>query len=186
ILDMSKIEAGRFSLDFETVSLNEILEETMRIMAFQSEDSEIEIVDEVAPGMVLEADRRATKQILINLLSNAVKFSKPGGRVVVRARKVSGNVTISIEDKGVGISPANLRKLGRPFEQVQNQFSKNHKGSGLGLAISRSLTELHGGAMKIRSREGQGTIVSLRLPLKHDEHARNAKPFVAEVMPASS
>ncbi|MEZ5872433.1 MAG: ATP-binding protein [Nitratireductor sp.] len=187
ILDMSKIEAGRFSLDFETVSLNEILDETLRIMAFQSEDSNIEIIDEVAPGIKLEADRRATKQILINLLSNAVKFSREGGRVFVRARKVSGCVTISIEDKGVGISRTDLKKLGRPFEQVQNQFTKSHKGSGLGLAISRSLTELHGGAMKIRSREGQGTIVSLRLPLRHDGSATCApeNQFKAELLPIS-
>ncbi|MFZ1812884.1 MAG: ATP-binding protein [Rhizobiaceae bacterium] len=188
ILDMSKIEAGRFSLDYETVSLNDILEESLRIMSYQAQDRGIEVIEEVAGGIKLDADRRAIKQILLNLLSNAVKFSNDGGRVFVRARRVSGCVTISIEDKGIGISRSDLRKLGRPFEQVQNQFTKSHKGSGLGLAISRSLTELHGGAMKIRSREGQGTIVSLRLPLRRGTSATcdGKKEFSVEEMKAAS
>ena len=73
---------------------------------------------------------------------------------------------LTIEDNGCGIPKEALNKLGRPFEQVQNQFSKNHIGSGLGLAISRSLAELHGGALKIRSTQSVGTIVSVRIPIK--------------------
>jgi two-component system cell cycle sensor histidine kinase PleC len=105
-------------------------------------------------------------QILINLLSNAVKFTGDGGRITVRARKASGALVLSIEDTGCGIPAESLRKLGRPFEQVQNNLSKVHGGSGLGLAISRSLAEMHGGALKIRSREGKGTIVSVRIPTR--------------------
>ena len=164
ILDMSKIEAGRFIIEPQPVVLNEIIEETLRIISYQSQDRNIEIVEELADTLSLNADRRAIKQILLNLLSNAVKFSKDGGRVFVRAREVGANVMVTIEDTGVGISSEDLKRLGRPFEQVQNQFTKSHKGSGLGLAISRSLTQMHGGAMKIRSKPGKGTIVSLRLP----------------------
>lgn len=166
VLDMSKIEAGRVAIDAEEFNLSEMIEETLRIIAHQSEDRNIEICETVSPQIELTADRRAIKQILINLLSNAVKFSNDGGRIHIRAMQRKECVTISIEDNGIGISRQDLRKLGRPFEQVQNQFTKSHKGSGLGLAISRSLAELHGGAMKIRSTEGNGTIVSLRLPLK--------------------
>ena len=83
----------------------------------------------------------------------------------MRAREVSGVLILTIEDNGCGIPKTALNKLGRPFEQVQNQFSKNHTGSGLGLAISRSLAQLHGGALKIRSTEGTGTIVSVRIPV---------------------
>ncbi|MEM7068270.1 MAG: ATP-binding protein [Pseudomonadota bacterium] len=168
VLDMSKIEAGRFVLDYEKFNLDEMIEETVRIIRHQSEDRGIEIHDSVSPKIELEADRRAIKQILINLLSNAVKFSQDGGRIQIRARRRGDCVTITIEDNGIGISRSNLRKLGRPFEQVQNQFTKSHKGSGLGLAISRSLTELHDGAMKIRSVEGNGTIVSIRLPINQN------------------
>lgn len=174
ILDMSKIEAGHMQLDFETVNLHEILHEALRIVGFQAEEAGITVSDRISDKIVLDADRRAMKQILLNLLSNAVKFSESGGRISVRARVVSEAVIISIEDTGVGISKEDLRRLGRPFEQVQNQFTKSHKGSGLGLAISRSLTELHGGAMKIRSNVGSGTIVSIRLPLRQ----KNAKSII--------
>src|SRR5690606_21199466 len=87
-------------------------------------------------------------------------------KVTMRARKAGGAITLSIEDNGCGIPKDALKKLGRPFEQVQNQFSKNHTGSGLGPAISRSLAELHGGALKIRSTENVGTIVSVRIPIR--------------------
>lgn len=187
ILDMSKIEAGRLSLETEPFVLNEIIEETLRIISYQSQDKDIEIVEELQDNIEIVADRRATKQILLNLLSNAMKFSRKGGRVFVRARKVGDHVAISIEDKGIGISASDLRKLGRPFEQVQNQFTKSHKGSGLGLAISRSLTEMHGGAMKIRSRTGYGTIVSMRLPLTPQARQESAKKsFTAEALKVKS
>ena len=121
---------------------------------------------DIAERMSLFADRRAIKQIVINLLSNAVKFTGQGGHISVRARNVANAMVLSIEDNGCGIPKDKLGKLGRPFEQVQNQFSKSHAGSGLGLAISRSLAELHGGALKIRSTEGVGTIVSVRIPVR--------------------
>ncbi|MGE0283159.1 MAG: sensor histidine kinase, partial [Rhizobiaceae bacterium] len=116
--------------------------------------------------MKVVADRRAMKQIVMNLLSNAVKFTCKNGKILVRAKNVSGALNLTIEDNGCGIPKAALKKLGRPFEQVQNELSRSHQGSGLGLAISRSLAELHGGALKIRSKEGKGTIVSVRIPVQ--------------------
>src|SRR5262249_871597 len=88
-----------------------------------------------------------------------------GGSVTVRARVVGTAVNIAIEDTRIGIPKAALRNLGKPFEQVESQFTKTHRGSGLGLAIAKSLTELHGGAMRIRPSQGVGTIVLVRLPL---------------------
>ena len=176
ILDMSKIEAGRFTLDFEPVSVDTILEETLRIISREAANKEITIREAVQEGLEIDADRRAVKQILLNLLSNAVKFSNKGGEIFVRARIVSKCLRISIEDKGIGISKHDLSKLGRPFEQAQNQMTRNHKGSGLGLAISASLARMHGGKLKIRSREGKGTIVSVQLPLSHpDQKKQKAK-----------
>ncbi len=172
ILDMSKIEAGQFSIDREQIDLNPLIKETVRVVALQAAEKSIRLETEVADALALDADRRAVKQIVINLLSNAVKFTGEGGRIQLRARKVAGAVTISIEDNGCGIPKDALGKLGRPFEQVQNQFSKSHTGSGLGLAISRSLAELHGGALKIRSTEGVGTIVSVRIPIRKARQRR--------------
>jgi two-component system cell cycle sensor histidine kinase PleC len=166
ILDMSKIEAGQFSMDREEIDLCPLIRETVRVVSLQAAEKSITVETRIADAMTLFADRRAVKQIVINLLSNAVKFTGQGGHITVRARNASGALTLTIEDNGCGIPKGALGKLGRPFEQVQNQFSKNHAGSGLGLAISRSLAELHGGALKIRSTEGSGTIVSVRIPLK--------------------
>jgi len=164
ILDMSKIEAGQFSIDSEDIDLCPLMRETVRVISLQAAKKSITVETKIADAMRLYADRRAIKQIVINLLSNAVKFTGEGGRITVRARKVAGAMMLTIEDSGCGIPKDALGKLGRPFEQVQNQFSKSHTGSGLGLAISRSLAELHGGALKIRSTVGVGTIVSVRIP----------------------
>ena len=163
---MSKIEAGQFSMDREEIDLCPLIRETVRVISLQAAQKSITVETRIAESMRLFADRRAIKQIAINLLSNAVKFTGEGGHISVRARNVSGALMLTIEDNGCGIPKEALGKLGRPFEQVQNQFSKNHAGSGLGLAISRSLAELHGGALKIRSTEGVGTIVSVRIPVK--------------------
>jgi two-component system cell cycle sensor histidine kinase PleC len=128
-------------------------------------DKRLSVSADLTSGLVLSADRRAMKQILLNLLSNAVKFTPEGGRISVRARAGGDRVVLVIKDSGIGIPKAAISKLGRPFEQVQSQFTKTHKGSGLGLAIAMSLVELHNGAIKIRSNEGGGTKVMIRLPL---------------------
>jgi two-component system, cell cycle sensor histidine kinase PleC len=164
ILDMSKIEAGRMKLDFEDIELDRILTEAMRVVSSRAADKRVELSAEIAPSLFFKADRRALKQIALNLLSNAVKFTPEGGRVTVGGRLSGGAITVAIQDTGIGIEKEALKKLGRPFEQVESQLTKSHQGSGLGLAIAKSLVELHGGAMRIRSAPGKGTLVVVRLP----------------------
>jgi two-component system cell cycle sensor histidine kinase PleC len=166
ILDMSRIEAGRMALNLDELVLDDIVEESIRIVSEQAKAQSIAVVPDVGEKLTMRGDRRALKQIMLNLLSNAVKFTPEGGTITVRARKTASAMVFSVRDTGIGIPPDALKKLGRPFEQVSNQFTKSHRGSGLGLAITSSLAELHGGAMRIRSREGVGTIVSVRLPLE--------------------
>ena len=166
ILDMSRIEAGRMALELNDLALDEIVDESIRIVRTQAEARRIKVVSDVGKKLTMRGDRRALKQIMLNLLSNAVKFTPTGGEITVRARTSGAAIVFSVKDTGIGIPPAALKKLGRPFEQVGNQFTKSHRGSGLGLAITSSLTELHRGAMRIRSREGSGTIVSVRLPIR--------------------
>ncbi len=168
ILDMSKIEAGRYQLEVENVDLGEIADECVRITSLRADEKNISTSIAIGNDLRLRGDRRALKQVMLNLLSNAVKFNEENGSIKVRARSVSGGITISIEDTGIGIEGHAVRRLGRPFEQVENQFTRSHTGSGLGLAISRSLVELHGGALRIRSTPGKGTIVTVRLPQKPD------------------
>ena len=131
ILDMSKIEAGHFSLDREEIDLCPLIRETVRVVSLQAQEKEVKVDTRIAESVTLDADRRAIKQILINLLSNAVKFTDTGGRISVRARKVSGALVFTIEDTGCGIPKEALKKIGQPFEQVENQFTKSHAGSGL-------------------------------------------------------
>jgi two-component system cell cycle sensor histidine kinase PleC len=166
ILDMSKIEAGRLRLDIEQIHLDSIVSEAMRVMSIKADEKRLEVISDVSPGLSMRGDRRALKQVLLNLLANSIKFTQEGGRVAVRAKASVGHALILIEDSGIGISRAALRKLGRPFEQVESHITKSHTGSGLGLAIAKSLTELHRGQMRIRSIESVGTTVILRLPLE--------------------
>jgi len=165
ILDMSKIEAGGIHLNPESVELDRILADCVRVVLGRANEKRLRLNSHIAAGVTLAADRRALKQIVLNLLSNAVKFTPDGGAVSVHGRVRGGMVTIAIADTGIGIPNDALGKLGRPFEQVESQLTKRHQGSGLGLAIAKSLAELHGGAMRIRSTLGAGTTVVVRLPL---------------------
>ncbi len=166
ILDMSKIEAGSVHFSPETVELDQILADSLRVVGGRASEKRLTLNSRIAPGITLHADRRALKQIALNLLSNAVKFTPDGGAVTIRGRTRGGRLTIAIEDNGIGIPKEALHKLGRPFEQVESQLTKRHQGSGLGLAIAKSLVEMHGGAMRIRSVLGSGTTVVVRLPLQ--------------------
>jgi two-component system, cell cycle sensor histidine kinase PleC len=164
ILDMSKIEAGRIQIETEEFALDAFLDDAMRVVSARADDKTLALTPDIADGIVIRADQRLLKQIVLNLLSNAVKFTPEGGRITVRARAANRHVWIAIADTGIGIPRDALARLGRPFEQVESQLTKSHQGSGLGLAIAKSLTELHGGTMRIRSRPGSGTVVLLRLP----------------------
>jgi two-component system, cell cycle sensor histidine kinase PleC len=165
ILDMSKIEAGRIQLELQKTSIPDLIEETIRLVEERAKEGKVTIVREMPKALEIDADKRALKQILINLTSNAVKFTPEGGKVKVAAFASGDNAIITISDTGIGIPPRDIEKLGRPFEQVENQFTKSKGGSGLGLAISRSLVELHGGNLAIESEIGSGTTVRVTLPI---------------------
>jgi two-component system, cell cycle sensor histidine kinase PleC len=179
ILDMSKIEAGGIRLTPEAVALEPILADCMRVVSTRAGEKKLDLSADIDAQILLEADRRALKQIALNLLSNAVKFTPEGGAVTVHGRIRSGAVTLAIADNGIGIPKEALRKLGRPFEQVESQLTKKYQGSGLGLAIAKSLTEMHGGTMRIRSKLGRGTLVVVRLPLQAAQPARTEKENAA-------
>jgi two-component system, cell cycle sensor histidine kinase PleC len=170
VLDMSKIEAGGIRLTLEDMDLDPVLADCLRVVLGPASEKHIALRADITPAIYLQADRRAVKQIVLNLLSNAVKFTPDGGTVTLTSHTRGGKVTVAIEDNGIGISREALRKLGRPFEQVESQLTKQYQGSGLGLAIAKSLVELHGGAMRIRSTLGKGTMVVVQLPV----HAREA------------
>ncbi len=164
ILDVSKIEAGRVELEIEDVGIKSIINDAIRLISPRANESQVSISTKIGVLRNMSADGRALKQVFINLLSNAVKFTPEGGKVVVSAREKDHVVHIRISDSGIGIPARDIEKLGRPFEQVENQLTKSKGGSGLGLAISRSLVELHGGTLRIESIVGDGTTVTVSLP----------------------
>ena len=164
ILDMSKIEAGRLELGLEQFELDGVLREALRIITPRADGKRLTLRVEIEANLAVRADRRGVKQIVLNLLSNAVKFTPAGGEIRLLAQHSNGAVSIAVEDTGIGIPESAMKNLGRPFEQVQSQLTKSHQGSGLGLAIAKSLAELHGGTMCIRSTQGVGTVVLVELP----------------------
>jgi two-component system cell cycle sensor histidine kinase PleC len=186
VLDMSKIEAGGIRLAREDVALNPVLADCLRVVSQRASEKHLNLDSHITADIHLKADRRALKQITLNLLANAVKFTPEGGSVTVHGRVRGGMVSVAIEDNGIGIPKDALHKLGRPFEQVESQLTKRHQGSGLGLAIAKSLAEMHGGAMRIRSTLGQGTTVLVRLPLQARPPARVERADAASHRPEAA
>ena len=165
VLDMSKIEAGKFELYEEMFELEDVAQSALRFVRLAAERNGVALTSEVAPGAkLIFADKRAIKQILVNLLSNGVKFTPPGGRVTLTARPLDKGVEILVRDTGTGIAKSDLEKLGKPFAQAEGSAMRAKEGTGLGLALVKSMTALHGGEMVLESALGLGTSVRVRLP----------------------
>jgi len=165
LLDMSKIEAGRYVLSPDALDIADLLGAAMRMVQRQVEAKSLTLKIEVQPlSSPLIADQRAVKQIVLNLLSNAIKFTPVGGEIKLGASESEAYVTITVSDTGIGIPQSALGRLAKPFEQVNNDLNVSQQGTGLGLALVRSLARLHGGEIDIESREGEGTTVYVHLP----------------------
>ena len=176
ILDMSKIEAGKYDIVCEPFKLANTLAACCAMMRGQAQTRQIELLlGDSSDIPEVNADERAIKQILINLLSNAVKFAEPGGRVEVGARRIGRNVSIKVTDNGIGISPEHMASLGEPFYQADSKYDRKYEGTGLGLSVVRGLVDLHGGKVEFESEKGRGTTVTVTLPINPVE----AKPVPA-------
>ncbi|HVZ92429.1 MAG TPA: PAS domain-containing sensor histidine kinase, partial [Rhizomicrobium sp.] len=185
ILDMSKIEAGKFELGEEIFDLEETAAACVRFVRQPAERAGVAIKVAIAPGARrIFADKRAVKQILVNLLSNGVKFTPRGGEVRVHASLDSRGVEIAVSDSGVGISERDLARLGQPFEQVEGEHVRSKEGTGLGLALVKALASMHGGEAIIESALGEGTTVRVRLPYAAvDEKGARLAPSAAKIIP---
>jgi PAS domain S-box-containing protein len=166
ILDVSKVEAGRYELYEEVLDPVEIIDGCVTLIDVRAKQKSVSVVcahDTAVPR--LRADQRALKQIVLNLLTNAVKFNLPGGRVTVTTRREpGGGYAIAVADTGIGISPADQARIFLPFQQADPTVSRRFEGTGLGLWISKALIELHDGGLTIESEVGIGTTVTARLP----------------------
>ena len=169
VLDMSRLEAGRVTLEKSQFAVDALVAGAIDAVAAVARAKNIALTGEPSQGAVIEADRAAVEKVLATLLRNALKFTPSGGRIVLRARRAAGGLNFTVEDTGVGIAEAILKRIGRPFEQNEAALEDGMKGSGLGLAIARSLVELHGGVLRIRSTVGSGTTVMVHLPRSSTE-----------------
>jgi signal transduction histidine kinase len=184
ILDMSKIEAGRYTIDPQEVSIPELVASCVKIVAGRADAGAIAMLSAIEEGLPsLKVDPRAIKQVLLNLLSNAVKFTPGGGTVTIGARREATGVLFYVSDTGLGIPEDQVSRVCEPFHQVDSGLERKHEGTGLGLSISRRLVELHGGRLEIASMPGVGTTVSVRLPA---DLVAGADSHGAEPMPSAA
>ena len=176
ILDMSKLDTGAYAILAEPFDVSEALSVSLSMVRGQAEAKGITLTrTETDDAGECVGDRRAFQQILINLLSNAVKFTPEGGSVSVEAALENGCLAVSITDTGIGISPLDLERIGQPFFQVQNDYTRAFEGTGLGLSLVRGLVKLHDGGLSVESELGAGTKVTVRLPIKGPHGAAKAR-----------
>ena len=185
VLDMSKIEAGKFELSEEVFDLAAVAEASVRFVRLPAERAGVVLKTAIAPAVQrVFADKRAIKQILVNLLSNGVKFTPRGGEVCIRASLDSRGVEIAVADSGVGISKRDLERLGKPFEQVEGEHVRAKEGTGLGLSLVKALAAMHGGEALLESTLGEGTVVRVRLPYAAvDEKGERLAPEDSKIIP---
>jgi len=165
ILDLSKIEVGRLTLDEVPIDVRDTVESCLRIVRERAANAGLDLIVDFSPDLpTLNADERMVKQVLLNLLSNAIKFT-PKGSVRVTAGVASDDgVYISVADTGIGIAAEDIEKALMPFVQIDSTLQRKYDGTGLGLPLARSMTTHHGGSFEIESKVGEGTCITVRFP----------------------
>jgi len=166
ILDMSKMQSGRYTLDAREVALDEIVLASAASFEASAREAQIELQVEVAPSLpIVKGDADKLKQVFANLIGNALRFTPPGGRVaVVGCAREGGGALVLVKDTGLGMTQEEIAVALTPFGQVDSGLSRWREGTGLGLPIAKALVQLHGGRLEIRSTKAAGTEVSVSLP----------------------
>jgi protein-histidine pros-kinase len=175
ILDLSKVEAGRMTLEIETVSISSAVDDVLNTIEPLAAKKHLVVSTDADAGQI-EADAGKLKQMLLNLASNAVKFTPEGGLVTIKARRLAEAVEISVADTGIGIASSDLERLFTEFQQLDSGASRRQEGTGLGLALTQRLAALHGGSVGVVSELGKGSVFTIRLPLPSYRSARGVTP----------
>jgi cell cycle sensor histidine kinase DivJ len=166
MLDMSKIEAGRYELLVEPFSIGASIRACEAMLGLQAKEKGLTLTSRVQRGLgEVVADQRALQQVLINLVGNAIKFTEAGGVVSVDAAASGDMLKLTVSDTGIGIPADKLANLGQPFVQIQNEYTRRYEGTGLGLSLVKGLVALHGGSFTISSAPGEGTAITILIPL---------------------
>lgn len=178
MLDMSKIEAGRYDLVKEPFDIGDAIAATEEMLSLAARAKGVVLTTRVARQLGdVSADRRAIQQVLINLANNAIKFTESGGVVTIDAARQGEKLVLTVADTGVGIAADKIGKLGQPFVQADSAYARQYEGAGLGLALVKGLVALHGGAFSIESELGAGTKVTVTLPFDGENDGENAIEF---------
>jgi two-component system, cell cycle sensor histidine kinase PleC len=169
ILDLSKIQSGRYTIDHREVHLDDVLTAAMAAHKAQAEAAQISLTIKMDTNLPqVRGDANKLQQVVSSLLSNAIKFNMPGGKVAVEAtRAMDGGVAIVVTDTGIGMTDEEVAVSLKLFSQVDGGKSRSYEGTGLGLPIAKALVELHGGRLEIRTAKGEGTVVAVLLPPKN-------------------
>jgi cell cycle sensor histidine kinase DivJ len=184
ILDMSKMESGNFEIVPELFSPRESLMSCCNLMVLKARDNGIDVVTRAPTDLPqITGDPRAFKQMMLNLLSNAIKFSERGGTVTVSAAVEGSRLLVRVIDSGVGIAAEDLKRIGDPFFQAGKTYQRRHEGTGLGLSIVKSLVAMHGGEMMVQSQIGEGTTVTVALPMVFTPPAKDSSNNITTLAP---
>lgn len=166
ILDLTKIEAGHLTLDVQPVDVLAMLAACERYFVDAVQEAGIRLIIAGPPEEVtITADPARLRQILTNLISNAVKFTSTGSVTIEAGFSSVGEFVFAVTDTGIGMSEEDMAKALLPFQQVDTSFARRYEGTGLGLTLTKSLVEMHGGTLALESVIGQGTRVTVRLPV---------------------
>ena len=185
ILDMSKMESGNFEISPEPFAPRTALLHCCNLLALKARENGVDLVTRAPEDLpVMTGDPRAFKQIALNLVANAIKFTERGGSVTVSAVVEGSRLMLRVADTGVGIAAEDLKRVGDPFFQAGKTYQRTHEGTGLGLSIVKGLVGLHNGEINVQSKVGEGTTVTVALPLAFTPQAEQPSSNIATLKPA--
>jgi two-component system, cell cycle sensor histidine kinase DivJ len=185
ILDMSKMESGNFEISPEPFAPRAALLNCCNLLALKARENGVDLVTRAPEDLpVMTGDPRAFKQIALNLVANAIKFTERGGNVTVSAVVEGSRLMLRVADTGVGIAADDLKRIGDPFFQAGKTYQRKHEGTGLGLSIVKGLVGLHHGEISVQSKVGEGTTVTVALPLAFTPQAEQPSSNIATLKPA--
>jgi len=167
VLDLSKVEAGKYELSYQNFDAADVIRSSVKMLRPAADNAEIRMdveIHDASGELLVDADRKALRQIILNLLSNAIKFTPKGGRVLIRGDFEDKKLRLGVVDNGAGISAEELEKVGQPYVQTEAGLSSEARGSGLGLSLVKSLAELHSGHFDLSSQKGIGTTAEVLIP----------------------
>ena len=170
ILDISKIQSGKFTLNSQDVPVDEVLTASLSSFQALARDAGVSLEQRIEPELpFVRGDGVKLRQIFTNLIGNAIKFTRPGGVVTIKgSRLADGSIMVTVSDNGIGMTDDEVNVAMMPFGQVDGGRNRLREGAGLGLPIAKALVELHGGRLMLRSEKNVGTVVTVMFPSRHD------------------